>query len=143
MDKCDEYKDKAHEVNSEVKVLEEGIGKIFNACTLVFILRIMLKSCTYYLVLDIRATKLHNESEEEAKEDKKLMDMGTCEVSGSGSKILGKTGCVHGSFVAVSLVLKEMLIVAKAYVHYSCQQKMTRLYFYLQILKILLILLKS
>ena len=33
MDKCDEDKDKADEVNSEVIVSEEGIGKIFNACT--------------------------------------------------------------------------------------------------------------
>ena len=49
MDKCDEYKDKAHEVNSEVKVSEEGIGKIFNACTLVFILRIYNVEIMYLL----------------------------------------------------------------------------------------------
>ena len=99
MDKCDEDKDEVNEVNSEVKILdifEEGIGKIFNACTPVFILLIMLNSCTYYLndlVIDITATELHNESEEEAKEDKKV-DMGTCEVSESGNNVLGKTSCV-------------------------------------------------
>ena len=40
VDKCED-EDKVHEVNSEVKVsdiFEEGIGKIFNACTPVFIL---------------------------------------------------------------------------------------------------------
>ena len=96
VDKCDEDKDKVHEVNSEMKVSEEGIGKIFNACTTVFILFIMLKSCAYYLydlVIDITATELHNESEEGAKEDKKV-DMGTCEVSESENNALGKTGCV-------------------------------------------------
>ena len=52
--------------------------------------------CTYYLydlVTDIRATELHNESEEKAKEDKKV-DMGTCEVPESGNNVLGKTSCV-------------------------------------------------
>ena len=105
MDKSDE--DKVHEVNSKVKVsdiFEERIGKIFNACTPVFILLILLNLCTYYLndlVIDIRATELHNESEEEEKEDIKVdmstcekLDMGTCEVSESGSEVLGKTGCV-------------------------------------------------
>ena len=95
MDKSDE--DKVHEVNSKVKVsdiFEERIGKIFNACTPVFILLILLNSCTYLndLVIDIIATELHNESEEE-KEDIKV-DLGTCEVSESGSEVLGKTGCV-------------------------------------------------
>ena len=47
----------------------------------------------YDLVIDIRATELHNESEEEVKEDDKV-DMGTCEVSESGSNLLGKTSCV-------------------------------------------------
>ena len=46
----------------------------------------------YNLVIDIRATELHNESEEAKRDDK--VDMGTCEVSESGSKILGKSGCV-------------------------------------------------
>ena len=97
MDKSDE--DKVHEVNSKVKVsdiFEERIGKIFNACTPVFILLILLNLCTYYLndlVIDITVTELHNESEEEEKEDIKV-DMGTCEVSESGSEVLGKTGCV-------------------------------------------------
>ena len=47
----DEDKDKVQEINSEVKVsdiVEKGIGKIFNACSPVFILLIMLNSCTYY-----------------------------------------------------------------------------------------------
>ena len=95
MDKCED-EDKVDEVNSEVKVSEEGTGKMFNACIPVFILLILLNSCTYYLydlVIDITATELHIESEEEEKEDKKL-DMGTCEVSESGSEVLGKTGCV-------------------------------------------------
>ena len=47
----------------------------------------------YDLVIDVRATELHNESEEEAKEDKKV-DMGTYEVPESGHEILGKTSCV-------------------------------------------------
>ena len=47
----------------------------------------------YDLVIDITATELHNESEEEVKEDDKV-DMGTCEVSESGSNLLGKTSCV-------------------------------------------------
>ena len=43
----------------------------------------------YNLVIDIRATdELHNESEEAKRDDK--VDVGTCEVSESGSKILGK-----------------------------------------------------
>ena len=46
----------------------------------------------YNLVIDIRATELHNESEEAKRDDK--VDMGTCEISESGSEILGKTGCV-------------------------------------------------
>ena len=46
----------------------------------------------YNLVIDIRATELHNESEEVKRDDK--VDMGTCEVSESRSKILGKTGYV-------------------------------------------------
>ena len=46
----------------------------------------------YNLVIDIRATELHNESEEAKRDDK--VDMGTCEVSESGSEVLGKTSCV-------------------------------------------------
>ena len=46
----------------------------------------------YNLVIDIRATELHNEGEEAKRDDK--VDMGTCEVSESGSELLGKTGCV-------------------------------------------------
>ena len=47
---------------------------------------------TLWFVVDIRATELHNESEEEEKGDKKL-NMGTCEVSES-ENVLGKTSCV-------------------------------------------------
>ena len=46
----------------------------------------------YNLIIDIRATELHNEGEEAKRDDK--VDMGTCEVSESGSELLGKTGCV-------------------------------------------------
>ena len=46
----------------------------------------------YNLIIDIRATELHNESEEAKGDDK--VDMGTCEVSESGSELFGKTGCV-------------------------------------------------
>ena len=46
----------------------------------------------YNLVIDIIATELHNEGEEAKRDDK--VDMGTCEVSESGSELLGKTGCV-------------------------------------------------
>ena len=52
----------------------------------------LLSLCMHDLVIDITATELHNESEEE-KEDKKV-DMGTCEVSESGNNVLGKTSCV-------------------------------------------------
>ena len=51
VNKCED-KDKVHDVNIEVKVSdisEEGIGTIFNACTPVFILLILLillNSCT-------------------------------------------------------------------------------------------------
>ena len=43
----------------------------------------------YNLIIDIRATELHNESEEAKRDDK--VDMGTCEVSESGNNVLGKT----------------------------------------------------
>ena len=46
----------------------------------------------YNLVIDIRATELHNESEEAKRDDK--VDMGPCEVSELGSELLGKTGYV-------------------------------------------------
>ena len=46
----------------------------------------------YNLVIDIRATELHNEGEEAKRDDK--VDMSTCEVSELGSELLGKTGCV-------------------------------------------------
>ena len=46
----------------------------------------------YNLVIDIRATELHNEGEDAERDGK--VDMGTCEVSERGSELLGKTGYV-------------------------------------------------
>ena len=54
VDKCDENKDEVREVNSEVTfsdIFEEGIGKIFNACTPVFILLINNLELMYLLSL--------------------------------------------------------------------------------------------
>ena len=68
---------------------------------------LLLSSCTLCimiiisnLIIDIRATELHNESEE-AKRDNKV-GMGTCEVSESGSELLGKTSYV----VCISLHIR-------------------------------------
>ena len=47
----------------------------------------------YNLIIDIRATELHNESEEAKRDDNKV-GMGTCEISESGSGVLGRTGYV-------------------------------------------------
>ena len=94
VDKCED-EDKTHEVNSEVKVsdiLKERIGKICYAHKLIIIELMYFMYNDYYLynlIIDIRATKLHNESEE-AKRDNKV-DMVTCEVSELGSELLGKT----------------------------------------------------
>ena len=95
--KCeDEYK--THEVNSEVKVsdiLKERIGKICYAHKLIIVELMYFMYNDYYLyslIIDIRATELHNESEEAKRDDK--VDMGTCKASESGSEALSKTGCV-------------------------------------------------
>ena len=98
MNKCEDD-DKTHEVNSEVKVsdiLKERIGKICYAHKLIIVELMYFMYNDYYLynlIIDIGATdELHNESEEAKRDDR--MDMGTCEVSESGSELLGKTGCV-------------------------------------------------
>ena len=98
MNKCED-EDKTHEVNSEVKVsdiLKERIGKICYAHKLIIVELMYFMYNDYYLynlIIDIRATELHNESEEAKRDDDKV-GMGTCEVSESGSEVLGKTGCV-------------------------------------------------
>ena len=72
-----------------------------HSCLYCLLYWLLLSSCTLYnyndyylynLIIDIRATELHNENEEAKRDDK--VEVGTCEVSESGSKILGKTGCV-------------------------------------------------
>ena len=55
----------------------------------------------YNLVIDIRATELLNEGVEAKRDDK--VDMGTCEVSGRGSELLGKTGYVVCISLHISL----------------------------------------
>ena len=95
MDKC-KNEDKAHEVNTEMKVsdniLKERIGKICYAHKLIVELMYFMYNYFCNLVIDIRATKLLNEGDEAKRDDK--VDMGTCEVSGRGSELLGKTGYV-------------------------------------------------
>ena len=114
MNKCED-EDKTHEVNSEVKVsdiLKERIGKICYAHKLIIIELMYFMYNDYYLynlVIDIRATELHNESEEAKRDDK--VDVGTCEVSESGSKILGKTSCVVCIIVYTYLYLSHAIVI--------------------------------